>query len=66
MWWLNQKILAVRVARESRKTAFRLPNQMESIVSKARTKIAVIILAELICSKLLVVLGGGEGSPSRM
>ena len=66
MWWLNQKILAVRVARESRKTAFRLPNQMESIVSKARTKIAVIILAEPICSKLLVVLGGGEGSTSRI
>ncbi len=35
---------AVMVAKDSRKTAFRLPNQMARVVSKARTKRAVIIV----------------------
>ena len=58
MWWLNQKIAAMRVANDSRKTVFRLPSQMDSMVAKARTKSTVIILAEPVYSELLVVLGG--------
>ena len=54
---MNQKMPAVRVASDSRKTTFRLPNQMASMVRKARTKSAVIILAEPVFSELLVVLG---------
>ncbi len=57
---MNQKMPAVRVASDSRKTTFRLPNQMASMVRKARTKSAVIILAEPFLSELLVVLGWAD------
>ena len=55
---MNQKIAAMRVANDSRKTTFRLPSQMDSMVTKTRTKSTVIILAEPVYSELFVVLGG--------
>jgi hypothetical protein len=45
---------AVRVANDSMKTAVRLPNQIASIVRKARTKSAVIMVAKPVFVELLV------------
>ena len=63
MWWLNQKIAAMRVANDRRKTAFRLPSQMDSMVSKASRKSTVIILAKPVFSEQLVLLGWLNGGP---
>ena len=62
MWWVKQKIAAMRVANDRRKTAFRLPSQMDSMVSKASRKSTVIILAKPVFSEQLVLLGWLNGA----